>query len=223
MSWLALPRKSEPAVMSDADEVKAYTSAPAPAQRERLFEMKRLFVVLAWLLVAAGLAAKEKPQATYTIPMPPQPDFRALDWLIGKWEGPTTGRKPQGEIRLAASYDLDRRFMILRQKIDLPPTKKSPGVQESWMGILSKDRTQPGFLLRIFSSTGFMTRYRVIVEGGQMQFNPEGGEEPPPGWLFRYRIVQLSDTELNLTVQAAPPGKPFFDYYIAKLTRQPAP
>jgi hypothetical protein len=183
--------------------------------------MKSLLLVLLCGLNAAGLAAKEKPQATYTIPMPPQPDFSALDWLVGEWSGRTTGRKPKGEVRLSVAYDLQRRFMILREEVALPPTKRSPGVDESWMGVLSTDRSGTSFLLRTFSSTGFMARYRVIAEGAEIRFNPEGGEEPPPGWLFRRVIARVSDSELKLIVQAAPPDKPFFDYYTAELTRQP--
>jgi hypothetical protein len=76
-----------------------------------------------------------------------------------------------------------------------------------------------GFLLRTFSSTGFITRYRVTVEGAETHINPEGGESPPPGWLFRTVIKRTDPQELVETVQAAPPNKSFFDYYTAKLIR----
>lgn len=184
--------------------------------------MRSLLLVLLCGLSAAGLAAKEKPQATYTIPMPPQPDFSALDWLVGEWSGKTTGRDPQGEVRLSVAYDLEKRFLIFREEVALPPTNKSPGVNETWMGVLSADRSRPGFVLRTFSSTGFMTRYRVIGDGAEIRFSPEGGEEPPPGWLFRSVIARTGDSQLTLTVQAAPPDKPFFDYYTAELARKPS-
>ncbi|MBI1940536.1 MAG: hypothetical protein HYS33_03400 [Acidobacteria bacterium] len=186
--------------------------------------MRSFLLVLLLGVSAAGLAAKDKPQATYTIPMPPQPDFSALDWLVGEWSGKTTGREPQGEVRLSVRHltDLNKRFLIFREEVKLPPTKQSPGVDESWMGVLSADRSQPGFVLRTFSSTGFMARYRVIVQGNEIRFNPEGGDDPPPGWLFRRVITRVGNSGLALTVQAAPPDKPFFDYYTAELTREPS-
>lgn len=181
------------------------------------------FIPLVFTLSVAGVAAKEKPPASYTIPLPPRPDFAALDWLVGEWTGATTGRGPGGEIRLSVSYDLDNRFMVFREQVALPATKTAPGVTESWMGILSGDRSGTGFVLRVFSTTGFLTRYRVIVEGAEIRFDSEGGEAPPPGWVFRRLIRRTSHDEFTQTVQAAPPGKPFFDYYTAKLTRPPTP
>ena len=74
-------------------------------------------------------------------------------------------------------------------------------------------------MLRMFSSTGFITRYQVIVEGQETYINPEGGEPPPPGWLFRTVIKRTDPRDFIETVQAAPPNKPFFDYYTARLSR----
>lgn len=87
------------------------------------------------------------------------------------------------------------------------------------MGILGASRGDGGFVLRTFSSTGFITRYRVTAEGPEIRFNPEGGERPPPGWLFRRVIQRTGVGEMTETVQVAPPAKPFFDYYSAKLSR----
>ena len=75
----------------------------------------------------------------------------------------------------------------------------------------------------MFSSTGFITYYRVTVEGPQVRLNPEGGDRPPPDWLFRRVLERNGPAEFTETVQVAPPAKAFFDYYTAKLTRVPAP
>jgi hypothetical protein len=109
--------------------------------------------------------------------------------------------------------------MLLRGEASFQATKTSPAMKESWMGVLTSDRGALGFLLRTFSSTGFITRYRVTVEGPETHINPEGGEQPPPGWLFRTVIKRTDPKEFVETVQAAPPNKSFFDYYTAKLTR----
>lgn len=171
------------------------------------------------MLGPALLAAKEKSPTTYTIPLPPKPDYSALHWLTGEWKGRTTGNGPQGEVHLLVSYDLDKRFMIFREAISLAATNAAPATSESWMGILSSSRSDLSFVLRVFSSTGFITRFRVTVDGAEIHFTPEGGEQPPAEWLFRRVVTRLSDAELSETVQAAPPSKSFFDYYSARLTR----
>lgn len=165
------------------------------------------------------LQGKEKPPTTYTIQLPPPPDFSQVEWLIGDWSGKTTERDLQGEIHLSATYDLDKRVMILREMISLPATRTIPAASETWMGVLTVSRPGAGFILRAFSSTGFVTRYRVTVEDAEIHFNPDGGDQAPPGWLFRRIMTRINTDELTETVQGAPPQKPFFDYYSAKLVR----
>jgi hypothetical protein len=183
-------------------------------------KMRSVFLLLLCIVSAVSLPAKEKPPVTYRIPLPPKPDFSPLEWLVGEWTGKTTGRGPQGEIHLSVSYDLDRRFMIFREQVSLTATAAVPASDEAWLGILSADRSGTGLVLRTYSSTGFITRYRVSVEEEQVSFNPEGGEQPPPGWLVRRVLQRSGDTELIETVQMAPPNRPFFDYYTAVLARK---
>lgn len=185
--------------------------------------MTSIIFALAFLVGATPLVAKEKAPTVYQIPLPPKPDFSPVDWLVGEWIGKTTDQKAQGEIRLSVSYELDKQAMLLRGESSFQATKTSPAIKESWLGILTSNRGAGGFLLRMFSSTGFITRYRVTVEGPETHINPEGGEQPPPGWLFRTVIKRTEPQEFVETVQAAPPNKSFFDYYTAKLIRvQPA-
>jgi len=181
--------------------------------------MRAVFPVLLCLLGSVAIAAKEKPPIQYVIPLPPKPDFSALDWLVGEWSGKTTGRSAAGEVRLSAAFDLEKQFLVLRGEVSFAASKTAPATRESWMGILSAMPGEPGFFLRTFSSTGFIARYRVAVDGPEIRFNPEGGEQPPPGWLFRRAIQRTGPGEFTETVQVAPPARPFFDYYTAKLSR----
>lgn len=180
--------------------------------------MRTVPILLMLLCGAAGAFAKEKPPVVHRIPLPPRPDFADLDWLIGEWTGVTSGKSPKGETGLSVSFDLDKRYMIFRGEEKLDATPELPEYKESWLGILSPDPAAGGgFILRVFSDSGFITRFRATVVAGTVTFNQEGGEQPPPGWLFR-RIFQRTDIgELLVTVQAAPPQKPFFDYYSAGL------
>ncbi len=75
----------------------------------------------------------------------------------------------------------------------------------------------------MFSNTGFVTRYRLSIEGAEIHLNPEGGDAPPPGWLFRRVWSRTATDEFMETVQAAPPGKSFFNYYIARISHVPPP
>ena len=189
-----------------------------PKTSRNMSVVSAIFVGL--LAVAAG---KEKLPSQYTIPLPPKPDYSALEWLIGEWSGRTTDRSAPGEVRWSFSYDLDKQFLVLRGEVSLAATKMAPASKESWMGILSAGRGQAGYVLRTFSSTGFISRYRVTVDGAEIRFTPEGGEEPPPGWLFRRLIQRTEAGGFIESVEAAPPGKAFFAYYTARLRRVAQP
>lgn len=185
--------------------------------------MRALCCLMLCLLSGTSLLAKEKPPVVYSIPIPAKPDFSALQWLVGDWTGKTAGHGAPGEVRLSATFDLEKHFMILRGEVSWAATKTAPAWKESWMGILSANRERAGFVLRVFTSTGFITRYQVTTDGPEIHFNPEGGEVPPPGWLFRRMIQRTGVGEFTETVQVAPPAKSFFEYYSAKLSRVGSP
>ncbi|HUZ45841.1 MAG TPA: hypothetical protein VMW54_04315 [Terriglobia bacterium] len=180
--------------------------------------MKLRALMLFLLFVPAALAARDK-SPTYRIPLPPKPDFSSMVWLLGDWTGQTVGHSPPGKVHLSISYGLDRRVMLFKEEISLAATKEAPAAKESSIGILSRDPSGHTFLFQVYSSTGFITRYRVNVSGAEIDFNPIGGLEPPPGWLSR-RIVERSDIDGFIeTVQLAPPQRPFFDHYTAAFRR----
>lgn len=185
--------------------------------------MRSIPLLLLALLCGTPALAKDKPPVVHRIPLPPKPDFSAIEWLVGNWKGKTTEPSPPGEIALAVSLDLDQRWITVREQLSLSGTGTLPASSEAWLGILSPDRSGTDFTLRVYSDTGFATRYRLHVAGGEITFSPEGGEQPPPGWLFRRQLQRTGVNELTEAVQVAPPGRAFFDYYSAKLTRAPAP
>ena len=183
--------------------------------------MRVVFLALIFVLTGVAVAAKDKPPVQYQIAIPAPPDFSALDWLQGQWAGKTEPNSPAGEVALTVSTDLNQHFLILRGEVSLAATPTVPAAKESWLGVLSATPGGTGFTLRKFSSAGFITLYHLTVDPPVLQLNPEGGDFPPPGWLFRERWARTGPAELTETVQAAPPGKTFFDYYVAKLTRVP--
>jgi hypothetical protein len=184
--------------------------------------MRGLFLALVWSLSFFPAGAKEKPPTVYSLPLPSKPDYSALDWLIGEWTGKSVAPSPPGEARLSVAYDLDKRVMILRETVDFSASSGVPANHEQWMGILSPEAGGKGFLLRLFSSTGFIIRYRASAEKAVIHFYPEGGELAPKGWLFRRTLSRTSESEITESVDAAPPDKPFFNYYTFRFAR-PAP
>jgi hypothetical protein len=185
--------------------------------------VRALILTLFCALAGATLPAKDKPPVQYKISIPTPPDFSALDWLRGQWTGKTGPNSPPGDVRLTVSPDLGNHFLVFRGEVSLAAALTVPATKESWMGILSAGPDATQFILRVFSSTGFITRYRLIAEGAEVRLNPEGGDAPPPGWLFRRTWARTGTDEFAETVQVAPPGKAFFDYYTAKFARVPSP
>jgi len=183
----------------------------------------RYLLLLALILPALAFPlAGQKQPTRYTIPVPPPPDFSSLDWLVGEWAGGSTGPGPQRQIHFTVTYDLGKRFMVLHEEVSTSAQGSDSVAKESWLGILGSEGTEKSFLLRTYASTGFVTRYRVTADGEGIRLVSEGGEPSPAGWVFRRFYQQLSGKEFRVTVELAPPSKPFFVYYTAKLTRVPA-
>lgn len=178
---------------------------------------KLLLILLA--LVCVPLFAREKLPQTYTLQTPPEPDYSGIQWLVGDWAGKTTGPGPQGQVLLNVAYQLGKRFLLMREEVSLPATKNAPATHESLMGILNGGASGQGLNLNLYSSSGFVTHYRVIVKNGEVTFQPEGGMLPPPGWLFRRIITHTSPGQCVERVEVAPPGKSFFEYYTADLSQ----
>jgi hypothetical protein len=199
--------------------------APSPhrVNSRKGVRVRALILALIFALAGATSAAKHKPPAQYQIPIPTPPDFSALDWLQGQWTGKTLPNSPSGDVQLSVSPDLEKHFLIFRGEVSLAATPTVPATKESWMGILSASPDGSGFILRVFSSTGFITRYRLTVNEAELHLNPEGGDFPPPGWLFRRIWARTGPDEFSEAVQAAPPGKAFFDYYTVKFARVAPP
>lgn len=185
--------------------------------------MRPAILIALIFLVPAVLAARQKHPRTYRIPLPPKPDFSSIEWMIGNWTGQMGKHSPPGQIHLSVSYDLGQRVMIFRETVSIAATGEIGAADESSIGILSPAPSGHSFLMQVYGSTGFVTRYRVTVSGSEIDLMPDGGLQPPPGWLSR-RIIQHGDVNgFTETVQLAPPMETFFNYYTAAFTRQAAP
>ncbi|MDE3178113.1 MAG: hypothetical protein KGM47_00525 [Acidobacteriota bacterium] len=174
------------------------------------------------LLLAIPLQARQKTAKDYTIQTPPAPNFSSLEWLLGVWSGKTTSKGSQGRVLLSLAYELGKRFMIFREELSLPATKAVSATHEGVMGIIHASATGT-FEMDLYSSTGFVTHYRVTATHGLVTFSPDGGAVSPPGWLFRRAIRHTNPGECNESVEVAPPGGNFFNYYSADLFQVSSP
>jgi hypothetical protein len=181
-----------------------------------------LLVTAATPVIAAQKDKKGKTLPAYTIILPPRPDFSALNWMIGDWAGHIvdlrTGKENDGTLHLTLAYALDKRFVRISEEISLPAGDATPAVHETWSGFIGPSASGQGFTLRAFSSTGFITQYHVSASATELRFDPEGGANPPPGWLFRRTVSLLGPEYFQETVEVAPPGGSFFPYYSGRLT-----
>lgn len=180
--------------------------------------MKRIILIILCILIVVPVAARQRAPQTYTVQLPPAPNFSSVDWLLGNWTGKIIG-KQEGQVLLSVSYELDKHFMLLREEISLDATKNAPALHEGLLGILHADPSGNGFEMSFYSSKGFVTHYRVTVNHGEIDFNPEGGAIPPPGVLFRRTLTHTNPSQCVETVEVAPPQKPFFNYYTANLSQ----
>ncbi len=179
-------------------------------------------LVLALFLLPQLALARHKAPPTYAIPIPGPPNFSPLAWLVGRWRGQITGPGQRGQLRWTVQYGAGRRVIVLRERLSLQAARTAPATQRSWLGILMEPRARPPYVLRVFTSTGFLIRYTVMAEGPEIRFNFSGGDPAPAGWLFRRSIQRTGEAAFVETVQVAPPGHPFFDYYKAQFTRLPS-
>ena len=177
----------------------------------------KLHVMIFCLLACGPLGARQHSPQTYTIQLPPPPDFHSLNWMIGKWSGKTVGAKPAGHVTLSVSYALDGRFLLFHESVSLPATKAAPATQEDLLGILSASSAEGGFALDLYSSSGFIAHYQATVKPAEIDFYPAGGTLAPPGWLFRRVVIHSNPGQCTETVSVAPPGQAFFNYYTAHL------
>ena len=91
--------------------------------------MRALILTLIFPLAGATSAAKDKPPVQYQIPIPALPDFSALDWLLGQWNGKTLPNSPPGEVQLSVSSDLEKRILIFRGEVSLAATPTVPATE----------------------------------------------------------------------------------------------
>lgn len=166
---------------------------------------------------ASGLPA-QSPQAPGNAP----DTWAPLRFLLGAWEGTSTGQPGNGSVRREYRLAIRDRFIEVRNTSTYPPQEKNPkGEVHEDVGYISYDRASQTFRFRQFHVEGFVTTYvggtgspRAIV------FNSETLENLPSGWRARETYQVIDDDSLVERFELAEPGKGFVVYSESRLSRR---
>jgi hypothetical protein len=144
-----------------------------------------------------------------------------LRFLIGTWEGTSSGQPGNGTVLRECRFVLRERFIECRNTSTYPVQEKNPkGEVHEDIAYLSYDRNSKSFKMRMFHVEGFVTEYVAIPSGSpEIVFNSGTLENIPAGWRARetWRITGDSFVEV---FELAAPEKGFTQYSETRLTRR---
>jgi hypothetical protein len=144
-----------------------------------------------------------------------------LRFLLGAWEGTSSGRPGNGTVRREYRLVLRDRFIEGRATSTYPPQENNPkGEVHEDIAYLSYDRRTKAFKMRQFHVEGFVTEYVATGSGpAEIVFTSENLENIPAGWRARetWRITG-ADSFVEI-FELAEPGKDFTVYSETRLIR----
>lgn len=182
--------------------------------------MLRVATVIAASLFAFAGATGEPAQA------PPTQSAAVDKWaplrfLIGTWEGTSSGQPGNGTVRREYRLVLRDQFIEARNTSTYSPQEKNPkGEVHEDVGYFSYDRSRKAFAFRQFHVEGFVTTYVTSSnEAPGIVFTSEHLENLPSGWRARESYRMTSDDTFVEVFELAEPGKEFSVYSETRLSR----
>jgi len=183
--------------------------------------MFRAVAVVALSLVAS-ISTSGEPAQSPKSPANPTDTWAPLRFLVGSWEGTSSGQPGNGTVRREYRLVLRDRFVEGRTTSTYPPQEKNPkGEVHEDIAYFSYDRSSKAFKMRQFHVEGFVTVYAATATGtSEIVFNSESLENIPAGWRARetWRITG-ADSFVEV-FELAEPGKDFTVYSETRLTRR---
>lgn len=130
--------------------------------------------------------------------------------LAGDWKGEGSGFGVTSDVTHKWEFVLDEKFLRLRTRSTPREEEKSSEEHED-VGYLSHDSDRGLFVFRQFLSEGYVNTFDVIAEqGDSLRILFEYREaESAGGMKARMYVIFLSDTEYEMTLELAAPGKEF--------------
>lgn len=143
-------------------------------------------------------------------------------FLLGSWEGTSSGQPGNGTVTREYRLVLGDRFIEVRNRSTYPPQEKNPkGEVHEDVGYISYDRTRKAFVLRQFHIEGFVNTYVATPSGrNELVFTSEAIENIPAGFRARETYRILSDDEWLEVFELAEPSKEFATYSETRLKKR---
>jgi hypothetical protein len=146
-----------------------------------------------------------------------------LRFLLGAWEGTSTGQPGDGTVRREYRLVLRDQFMEVRGTSTYPAQERNPnGEVHEELGYFSYDRARDSFVFRQFHVETFVVTYASSMRGvgpAAAVFTSEAIENIPAGWRARESYRAVGPDEIVETFELAEPGKDFAVYTETRLRR----
>jgi hypothetical protein len=184
--------------------------------------MFRVVALVAFSL-GASISASGVPVQSPKSPANPAGTWAPIRFLVGTWEGTSSGQPGDGTVRREYRLVLRDRFIEGRTTSTYPPQEKNPkGEVHEDIAYFSYDQSSKVFKMRQFHVEGFVSNYAATSTGSsEIVFNSESLENIPAGWRARETWRITGPDAFVEVFELAEPGKDFIVYSETRLTRRP--
>jgi hypothetical protein len=168
---------------------------------------------MTWIFVTALLALAGQ--------FSPSDAWVNMRFLVGNWEGTSTGEPGNGKATRTYEFVLGNKFLLVRNKSTYPPQEKNPKgeVHEDW-GMVSYDSARKKLVFRQFHGEGFVNQYIDQSQSRQeIIFASEVIENLPRGYRARETYRILNADEFVERFELAQPGRDFETYSETRFRR----
>jgi hypothetical protein len=170
-----------------------------------------------------GLLFALVPFANTMAQASPAPDqWAAVRFLLGSWEGTSTGQAGSATVSREYRFALRERFIEERHTSTYAPQEKNPrGEIHEHISYISHDRARKRLVLRQFHVERFVIQYvqDSDTSGSAVAFVSEALENTPAGWQARERYIIHGADEFEEVFELARAGQPFEVYSRTRLKR----
>ena len=181
--------------------------------------MRKVFVPIAFALLWAVTSVSA---ILAQVPSAPADRWASVRFLLGKWEGTSTGHSGTATVQREYRFVLRDQFIEERSTSTYLPQEQNPkGEVHEHISYISHDRARKLFVLRQFHVERFVIQYvqESDSSSGTLVFVSEAMENTPPGWRARESYVVHGPDEFEEVFELAQAGKPFEVYSRTRLKR----
>jgi hypothetical protein len=178
--------------------------------------MRSLRLVCSVLLMVVPPLAHSLAQAA------PAPDpWAPARFLLGSWEGTSTGHSGTATVKREYRFALRERFIEERSTSTYAPQEQNPrGEVHEHISYISYDRARRALVLRQFHVERFVIQYaQDSATTAALAFSSESMENTPSGWRARETYIVHGADEFEEVFELAQAGKPFDVYSRTRLKR----